>query len=140
MQRRGGNWADSQESYGDYKLTADKLSPTNWRWAVLGWAIWWTAFSRPCGVAEWSATSEKEILKLLRPRLREFCLTEVAAYPDKRVSKRITAVLCLKHKPRPGHTAHQVSSARKLALWPDYDSYCSSEETTTVKWKLAPRG
>jgi hypothetical protein len=100
--------ADSQESYGDYKLTADKLSPAqsgDYELAMGGAGLGDLVDSLFAHlqewVAEWNATSEKEILKLLRPRLREFYLTEVAAYPDKRVNKRITAVLCLKHKSKP---------------------------------------
>ncbi len=101
--------ADSQETIGDYKISIDKLEPVtagkyhvaiggagigNLVDALFDYAQEW--------LEGWDETSERELVHLLRPKIREFYATEVAAYPS-RSSKIIHAILCLKHhdNPRP---------------------------------------
>ncbi|MGB7282168.1 MAG: hypothetical protein WBE13_07900 [Candidatus Acidiferrum sp.] len=96
--------ADSQETYGDYKLTVDKLKPIHvgdYQVALGGCGIGDLVDSL-CDhasewVEDWHVESEREILHLLRPKVREFYQVEVSAYPGKQSDKRITALLCIKH-------------------------------------------
>jgi hypothetical protein len=99
--------ADSQETIGDYKISIDKLEPVTagkYYVAVGGAGIGNlvdTLFDYiQEWVEEWDATSERELIHLLRPKIREFYATEVAAYPS-RSSKIIHAILCLKHPGNP---------------------------------------
>lgn len=96
--------ADSQETCGDYKLTVDKLKPVkagSYEIAVGGCGIGDLVDSLCDHIQEWverwPAASEREIKNLLRQKMREFYSVEVSAYPAKKLEKRITALLCLKH-------------------------------------------
>lgn len=101
--------ADSQETYGDYKLTVDKLNPVQvgeYQLAIggsgLGDLVDDLIEQVQEWVGEWRASSENEIIQLLRPRLRNFYSVDVAAYPDTDATqKRIHALLCLKHPNNP---------------------------------------
>ena len=96
--------ADSQETIGDYKISIEKLEPVTsgkYHVAVGGARIGNLVDALFDYIQEWvegwDATSERELIHLLRPKMREFYATEVAAYPS-RSSKIIHAILCLKHQ------------------------------------------
>lgn len=99
--------ADSQETYGDYKLVVDKLDPKQageYEIAVGGCGIGDLVDDLCEHVAEWAegwgVLSEREMQRELRSKVRSFYVANVAAYPS-RDSKRIQAIVCAKHSDSP---------------------------------------
>lgn len=95
--------ADTQETIGEYKISVEKLEPVtvgNYHMAIGGAGNWHLVDTLFDYVQEWiegwDETTERGLIHLLRPKIREFYTTEVAAYPTKS-SKVIHAILCLKH-------------------------------------------
>jgi hypothetical protein len=98
-------FADSQETTGDYKLIVEKLTPReagNYTIALGACGIGDLADSMLDrlidSVSAWDTTSPKELKELLRTEVQTFHSTDVATYPSGGKSKRIKAVLCIKHK------------------------------------------
>ncbi|MGB9513125.1 MAG: hypothetical protein WBU20_15675, partial [Candidatus Acidiferrum sp.] len=116
--------ADSQETLGDWKMVVDKLDPRRsgkYDLAMGGAGLGHLVDSLFDHILEWAeeidTISQREIIRFLRTKVRDFYAVEVAAYPSKQ-NKLISVVLCMKHVSHPDLFLFQIRGTTVVPVGP----------------------